>query len=380
MTNRSVIITTMDDKTRTRYMQQAMRLALKGAGFVAPNPRVGAVIVKSNQVIGRGFHRRFAGPHAEIEAINDCVRNGKDPAGATLFVNLEPCCHHGKTGPCTDAIIRAGIAQVDMATLDDFESVKGRGAAILREHGIEVRIGCCQKQARRLNAGFFKWIRTGRPSTVLKWAQSIDGCLAYPTTTRWISNEKSRRHVHQFRSRCGAILVGIGTVLTDDPLLTVRPAGKRHQPLRVVLDSQLRIPEDCRLVRTAGESSVLIYTRSQSIENNRVVVSKLQAARCEVVGVAGQDGRVSLEAVLDDLGGRGITNVLVEGGATILKSFIDQQLIDRFMIYIAPVCIGNREDVPHVDFALPSDSLHDITITTLDTDVLIEAFTEAAAL
>lgn len=378
---------------RTKYMRQAMRLAIKGAGLVAPNPRVGAVIVKNSRVIGRGFHRQFGYPHAEIEALNDCARNGNDPTGASMFVNLEPCCHHGKTEPCTDAIIHAGIAEVNIATLDEFESVKGRGGAILRDHGIKVNIGCCQLQAQRLNAGFFKYLQTGRPGITLKWAQSLDGCLAYPvspeTTSvysevskqtqspgRWITNETSRRHVHQVRSQCGAILVGIGTVVADDPLLTVRLKKKHHQPLRVVLDSQLRIPEDCRLVRTATESPTLIYTTAPIDQNNGVFVSKLQERGCDVVGVAKKDGRVDMEAVLDDLGRRGVTDVLVEGGAMILKAFIDQKLVDRFMIYIAPVYIGDKENVPRVDFALPCGSLHDVAITTFDTDILIEAFAE----
>jgi len=383
----------MDEKRKTKYMQQALRLALKGAGFVAPNPIVGAVIVKDNRVIGKGCHQNFGGPHAEIQALSDCARQGNDPQGATLFVTLEPCCHHGKTAPCTDAIIQSGIARVEIATLDLNPTVHSRGAAQLTENGITVNIGCCQTEARRLNTGFFRHIRTGRPGVILKWAQSLDGRLAYPQvpeTTRpysnnaeqtqfprrWITNAKSRRHVHEMRSRCGAVLVGIGTVLADDPLLTVRLKGKRYQPRRVVLDSQLRIPEDCQLVNTAKKLPVLIYALEQSVQDKSEIASRLQAQGCEVVGIAAREGRVDLEEVLADLGRRGVTDLLVEGGTAVLKAFAEKKLVDKFMIYLAPIFIGNKENVAKVDFGIPYDPLHDITITKFDTDILLEAFTE----
>jgi diaminohydroxyphosphoribosylaminopyrimidine deaminase / 5-amino-6-(5-phosphoribosylamino)uracil reductase len=374
----------MEDKLRTKYMQQALRLALKGAGFVAPNPIVGAVIVKDNRVIGKGYHQKFGGPHAEIEALNDCTRKGNDPYGATLFVTLEPCCHHGKTAPCTDAIIQSGITHVEIATLDLNPTVQGRGVAQLTENSITVNVGCCERKACRINTGFFRHIRTGRPGVILKWAQSLDAKLDRRSTNgtidsseRWISNVKSRRHVHQIRSQCGAVLVGIGTVLADDPLLTVRLKGKRYQPRRAVLDSQLRIPEDSQLVKTATEAPVLIYTLEQCVRNKRGFVSGLQERECEVIGVAARDGRVDLEAVLTDLGRRGVTDLLVEGGAAVLKGFAEQKLVDKFMIYIAPILIGGPEDTAKIDFGIPCDQLHDITITKFDTDILIEAFTQA---
>jgi len=364
-------------------MQETLRLAVKGAGLAAPNPMVGAVIVKDGRVIGRGYHHRFGGAHAEIEALEDCVRQGNDPTGAIMLVNLEPCCHPGKTGPCTEALIRAGIGEVDIATLDEFESVRGRGVGQLREKGIRVRVGCCETEARRFNSGYFKYLRTGRPLVILKWAQSLDGKLAWPSEPgsaenphRWISNEKSRRHVHQIRRQVGAILVGIGTVLADDPLLTVRLGGKRHPPRRVVLDSQLRIPEDRQLVKTAPEASVLIYSLSQSIQDKGKVASRLQEGGCEVVAVTGKEERLDLEAVLADLGKRGVTELLVEGGATILKAFVEQRLVDKYMIYIAPILIGSQSEAPKIDFGISYDPLHDIKITKFDTDILIEGFTE----
>ncbi len=373
----------MEDRLRTRYMQQTLHLALKGAGYVAPNPRVGAVIVKNHRILGRGFHRRFGAPHAEIEALNDCARKGHDPTGATLFVNLEPCCHHGKTGPCTDAIIRAQIAHVEIATLDEFPAVRGRGAEQLTENGITVNVGCCEKQAKQINAGYFKLLRTKTPFVILKWAQSLDAKLDWQpsdgitdSSCRWISNAKSRRHVHQVRSQCGAILVGIGTVLADDPLLTVRLSGKRYQPRRVVLDSQLRIPMESRLVKTARETPLLIYTLTQSVRDKGNIVSGLQEYGCEVIGLAAREKWVDLEAVLTDLGRRGVMDLLVEGGAAVLKTFAEQKRVDKFMIYIAPILIGSPADVAKIDFGISYDQLHDITITRFDTDILIEAFTE----
>ena len=364
-------------------MQQTLLLAVKGAGSAAPNPMVGAVLVKDGRVIGRGYHHRFGGAHAEIEALEDCARQGNDLTGAVMFVNLEPCCHHGKTGPCTEALIRAGIGEVEIATLDEFESVRGRGVDQLRENGIRVSVGCCETEARRFNSGYFKYLRTGRPLVILKWAQSLDGKLSWPLEPasaenphRWISNEKSRRHVHKIRRQAGAILVGIGTVLADDPLLTVRLGGKRHQPRRVVLDSQLRISEDCQVVRTAHEAPVLLYTLEETLDGNSAKAARLRELGCELISTPSQNNRPEISSVLTDLGRRGVTELLVEGGATILKAFVEQQLVDKFMIYIAPLFIGNQEKVAKVDFGISYNQLHDIKITKFDTDILIEAFTE----
>ena len=222
----------MNDQQRLRFMKRALNLAARGAGWVAPNPKVGAVIVKQDQIIGSGYHRRYGLAHAEVEALQNCRNRGENPSGATMFVTLEPCCHQGKTGPCTEAIATAGISHVEIATLDDCELVAGKGAVWLREKGISVNTGYCEHQARRLNTGFFKHQKTGLPQVILKWAQSIDAKLTWPSPSqkRWITNENSRRHVHRLRHQCGAVLVGIGTVLADDPLLTVRLGRKSYQP------------------------------------------------------------------------------------------------------------------------------------------------------
>jgi diaminohydroxyphosphoribosylaminopyrimidine deaminase/5-amino-6-(5-phosphoribosylamino)uracil reductase len=243
-------------------MQAALRLAQRGIGSVEPNPAVGCVIVKSGQVIGKGWHKRFGGAHAEINALEDCGTQSASPEGATMYVTLEPCCHSAKTPPCTDAIIDAGLAKVVVATVDPSEHANGKGVEQLRNVGIEVQTGVCEAQARLLNAAFIKFAATGKCWVTVKWAQSIDGKMTWADQSRerrWVSGKKSREDVHKLRRRVQAILVGINTVLADDPLLTARPS-KGRKPTRIVLDSRLRIPLDCRLLATAKKVPLMIVS------------------------------------------------------------------------------------------------------------------------
>ncbi len=366
----------MEEKKRVEYMRRALALAAKAAGWVASNPRVGAVIVKGERIIGEGYHRRFGEDHAEIEALKDCQRQGNNPAGAVMFVTLEPCCHFGKTGPCTEAIIGAKIAEVEIATLDEFEEVAGKGSTQLTERGIKVRVGCCEHQARQLNAGYFKLQMKQQPQVILKWAQSIDGRLTWPegTRQRWITGEKARRHVHQVRNECGMVLVGIGTVLADDPLLTVRLEGEHYKPTRVVLDSQLRIPVESNLVRTAREISLVVYTLTPAMGREVKKLGALLDRGCKVLPVAEHEGRVKLSAVLADLGKRGVTDLLVEGGATVLKSFWEAGLADKVVVYIAPVIIGGEAGARVTNFAEKVEKLEDVSIKQFDGDVCIEGY------
>lgn len=319
-------------------MRRALELAARGQGLVEPNPMVGAVVVDSEgRCLGEGFHQRFGGPHAEVHALQNAI--GKTQ-GATLYVTLEPCCHHGKTPPCTEAVIAAGIHRVIVASADPFPEVAGRGIARLRSAGIEVETGMLEREAIALTAPFRKLVEQKRPFVIAKWAMSLDGRLAAHTgISKWISNPDSRKIVHQIRGRMDGILVGIGTVLADDPLLTARPAGPRT-PIRIVLDSQARLPLSCQLVKTISESPVVIFA-SDAAPLERVTA--LRQAGVEVCCLPSvSDGAPDLLAILDELGSRRITNLLVEGGSDVFGRFHDLNQIDEVHAFIALKLIGGR--------------------------------------
>ena len=302
-------------------MKLALTLAEKGLGKVEPNPAVGCVIIKNNKIIGKGFHQKFGGPHAEINALKACK---KSPVGATMYVTLEPCCHFGKTGPCTDAIIKAGIKKVVAAAKDPTRKVAGKGFKILKKAGIKVITGICKNEAETLNAPFFYFAQTEKPWVIIKWAQSKDGFLARNDKKRWITNSKSRKDVHKLRRKVQAILVGVNTVLSDNPMLTARP-HKENQPLRVILDSQLRIPINCNLIKTAKKTPVCIFTTAGK--------AKVKQKGVEIIKVKKYKGRINLKTVLAELGKRNIPQVLVEGGEKVITSFLKQKLADEVIIY-----------------------------------------------
>ncbi|MEN6307004.1 MAG: bifunctional diaminohydroxyphosphoribosylaminopyrimidine deaminase/5-amino-6-(5-phosphoribosylamino)uracil reductase RibD [Anaerohalosphaeraceae bacterium] len=361
------------------YMLRALELAAQGIGSVEPNPAVGCVIVKDGRIIGQGFHQRFGGPHAEINAMADCRNHGFDPAGATVYVTLEPCCHTGKTGPCTQALIEAKVAGVVAAVQDPSDKVAGKGFAQLRQAGIDVVVGVCEAQARRLNAPFFKFAKTARPWVIAKWAQSIDGKLAWrnpPADGNWISGSKSRQDVHQLRKRCQAILVGVNTVIADNPRLTIRIPGQsiERQPLRVVLDTQLRTPLDCHLA-TTEEAPTLIATSELAIQNNQNKAAAFRKAGVEILPITQSNQHPDLSHLLAELGKRGIQQLLVEGGPTVLSSFLSQNLTDALCVYIAPMLLG-QDGIADITFSLKelkSRKLSDINIKTLDQDVKVSA-------
>ena len=328
----------MDEREEhEEFMAQALLAAEAGRGNVEPNPMVGAVLVRDGVELGRGWHVRFGGPHAEIEALRAAQAAGHDARGATMYVTLEPCCHRGKTPPCTDAIIQAGIAKVVVAMTDPDENVSGGGIATLRRAGIDVVTGVLEGCARRLGAAYCKLRMLSRPWVICKWAQTSDGYIA--ANERWISCADSRRHVHRLRGRCDGILVGAGTVDMDDPLLTNR-SGQGAQPARVVLDSALRTPVDCRLVRTAGESPVIIATTHQGAIAAGDHAAELRGAGVELLELPAGKRGVDLPALLDELGRREWTYLLVEGGAKVLASFIDARLADELLVYVSPQRLG----------------------------------------
>jgi diaminohydroxyphosphoribosylaminopyrimidine deaminase/5-amino-6-(5-phosphoribosylamino)uracil reductase len=315
------------------WMRRALELAERGRGSVEPNPLVGAVVVRGGQVVGEGWHRRYGEAHAEVNAL---AATGEAARGATLYVTLEPCCHHGKTPPCTDAVLRAGIRRVVAAMHDPFPAVAGRGSAQLQAAGIEVEVGLCEAEARRLNAPYLKLLATGRPWVHAKWAMTLDGKIATHTgDSKWISNEASRRRVHELRGRMDTIMAGIGTVLADDPQLTARPPGPRTAA-RVVLDSKGRLPPTSRLAVSAREVPVVVATASAPAD----VLVRLGECGCETLTLPGPDGRVDVDALLAEMGRRRWTNVLLEGGAGVLGSFLDAGAVDEVHVFIAPRLFG----------------------------------------
>jgi diaminohydroxyphosphoribosylaminopyrimidine deaminase/5-amino-6-(5-phosphoribosylamino)uracil reductase len=321
------------------FMEMVLELAEGGFGRTAPNPLVGAVLVNEGRIVGTGCHEYFGGPHAEVRAI---AAAGEKARGATLYVNLEPCKHVGKTPPCTEAIVKAGVRQVVFGTRDRHPTAAG-GAEVLAAAGIAVEGPVLEERCLELNAPFFKHTATGRPLVLAKWAMTLDGKTATPQgDSRWISSDASRKLVHRWRGRAGAVLAGIGTVLADNPLLSCR-VPELPDPVRVILDAECRLSSGARLFESdpekPGPVRVLVYTGEGAPQEAR---EKLRAAGAEVVPVAASGGRTSLGTVLDDLGRRGINLVLVEGGSEVLGSFFDAGLIDQVLVFVAPKLCGGR--------------------------------------
>lgn len=360
-------------------MRRALELARNGLGHVEPNPAVGCVLIKDGRLIGQGWHREYGGAHAEIEALEDCRRRGHSPQGATVFVTLEPCCFTGKTGPCTQALIQARVARVVAAMEDPFPQVCGRGLEELQRAGIPTETGLCREEAEFLNAPYLKLIRTGRPWVILKWAQSLDGKMAWrfppPNGRKWISNEDCRRDVHRIRRKVQGILTGIGTILQDNPQLTVRlgePVSR--PPVRIVLDSQLRIPWDCRVL-TTPEAPTWVVTTPASFQVEPDKVFRLQQAGVDVLEAKQKEQRCDLEDVLDQLGKRGLQQILVEAGPTLLTQFLRQRLADEVRIYLAPLLLGQsgQADLSAAISGLERIGLHQPQVQVIGDNVLISA-------
>jgi len=329
-------------------MRRALALAARGVGAVEPNPPVGAVVVTADgRVLGEGWHERFGGPHAEVLALRAA---GDAARGATLCVTLEPCCHQGKTPPCTAAIVAAGIARVVVAADDPFPAVRGGGLAALRAAGVAVETGLLEAEARRLTAPFRKLVTRGMPWVIAKWAMSLDGRVAAgPGDDRWISSSESRDLVHELRGRVDAVAVGIGTVLADDPLLTARPAhgAPARHPLRVVLDSRARLPLESRLVRTAREQPVCVAVGPDAPGER---CTALSAAGCEVWRSDAIPPATRLAMLLAELGRRRLTNILVEGGPGVFRTLFAAGLADELWAFVAPKMLATGG---HASPALP---------------------------
>ena len=342
-------------------------------GHTSPNPLVGAVIVKGGKVIGEGFHEAAGQPHAERVALAAC---DQDPAGATMYVSLEPCAHEGRTPPCTDAIVEAKLARVVVASDDPTGKASGRGLGILRDEGIQVDVadGEIAEAARLLNQPFRKHARTGRPLVLLKYAMTLDGKVATRTgDSKWISNELSRARAHRWRAESDAVAVGIGTAIADDPLLTARIEGVARQPTRVVFDAEARLALDSQLVQSAAETPVMLICSRAA---GRTHVQALEAAGVEVCTVSGENESARVQAALDVLGDRDVQQLLVEGGPHLTGAFLDAGEVDELRVFIAPVVAGGRTAKPAVEgegaetIADAAHALH-TSVERIEDDVLV---------
>ena len=320
------------DEADRRYMQMALDLARKGAGRTSPNPMVGAVLVRGGTVVGAGYHRKAGADHGEIAALK---RAGKKARGATLYLNLEPCSHHGRTPPCAPALVRAGVKRVVAGMADPNPLVAGRGLRMLRRAGIEVRAGVLEGECRRLNEAFVKYITRRLPFVILKIAASLDGRIAASSgDSRWITGPEARRRAHEIRNQVDAVMVGVGTVAADDPRLTCRIPGGRD-PVRIILDRRLRIPLKARVLRERGKTILVVGPRVPG--NKRKAVEKLGAEvwRLPVIG-----GTIPLAAVLKEMGKRGMTSLMIEGGAATAGRALVERVVDKICFFYAPKLIG----------------------------------------
>lgn len=316
------------------YMKRALRLARKGVGRTAPNPAVGCVIVRDGSIVGEGWHKKAGTPHAEVHAL---TMAGEAARGADVYVTLEPCCHQGKTPPCCDALINAGVRRVVAAMVDPFPQVAGQGLQRLRQAGILVDVGLLEEQCRDLNKGFIKSVTTGMPYLIYKSAMTLDGNIATVTGhSRWVTGVESRRQVHRLRSQCDAVMVGVDTVIADNPQLTVRHV-KGRDPVRVIVDTHLRTPESVNVLNVATTSKTIIAT----CESDAAVHQRYQAQGAEILVCREYDGRVAMQDLLHKLMNQGIHTVLLEGGSRLAGDLLQHGLIDECIFFYAPKVVGN---------------------------------------
>lgn len=357
------------------YMRLALELAGKGCGFVAPNPMVGAVIVKDGRIIGQGYHERYGETHAERNALAACT---EPPQGATMYVTLEPCCHYGKQPPCVDAILEAGISRVVIGSHDPNPLVSGEGARLLRENGVSVTRDVLRKECDSINQVFFHFIQSGKPYVVMKYAMTMDGKIATRTgKSKWITGEAARKHVHEQRHRYSAIMVGSGTVLADDPMLTCRIEGGRN-PLRIICDTGLRIPVNSQVVETAGEVPTLLATCCSELEKQQAFIQK----GCQILVVSEENGHLNLRELMNKLGEMKVDSILLEGGATLNWAALQSGIVQRVQTYISPKLFGGetaKTPVGGLGVDIPSEAvrLKNSCITRLEEDFLIESEVES---
>jgi len=361
----------MDDE---HFMRMALALAKKGQGYASPNPMVGAVIVKDSKVIGSGYHQSFGEAHAEVNAIEEA---GSQAKGATLYVNLEPCNHTGKTPPCSLKILEVGIKRVVMA-MEDPNTIAGGGAVFLKEHGVEVLAGVCEATAKKLNEAFIKYVTKKRPFVLLKCAATLDGRIATRTgDSKWVTGDKARKFVHQLRHAVDAILVGIGTIHADDPRLTTRlDSDSGCDPVRIVLDTHLSISPDARILQLDSNSDTILITGSTVTEAKKKRIVK---AGVRLLEQPVKNGQIDLKSLMVGLGSMGITSLLVEGGSHVIASAIRSGIIDKALFFYAPKILGGDDGIPICRGPGPErmqDSIRvkDIRVQRFGDDVMIEGY------
>jgi diaminohydroxyphosphoribosylaminopyrimidine deaminase/5-amino-6-(5-phosphoribosylamino)uracil reductase len=359
-----------------KFMKAALGLARKGLGKTSPNPAVGAVIVRKGQVVAAGFHRKAGAPHAEVEALSQLRGNARQ--GDTLYVTLEPCNHFGRTPPCTQAILEKGVRKVVVGMRDPNPHVTGGGCDYLSGHGVEVVTGVLEEECRRLNECFVTYVSKGRPFVIAKTAMTLDGWTATSTGhSRWVTSERSRQWVHRLRSRVDGIMVGVGTVVADDPLLNARlRRGRGRDPVRIIVDTHLRIPVNARVLAPAGGSETLIAV-SDEVGSRRL--KKLDGKGITFLMCPEKEGKIDLRALMDMLGKRSIASVLLEGGATLMGAMIRERLVDKFCIFKAPKILGGSDGRPMALGKGPSRMdqsivLKDIRIRRFGEDLLITGY------
>ena len=354
-----------------KYMKEAIELGKRGIGKVSPNPPVGAVVVKDGRVIGKGWHEFYGGLHAERNALNGCGENAK---GAELYVTLEPCCHYGKTPPCTDIIIEKGIGKVYVGAADPNINVSGRGIKILRKKGIQVETGVLEKECIELAAEFHWFQSTKKPYVILKYAMSADGKTAAESgDSKWISGKKSRKKVHELRSRYDAIMVGIGTVIKDDPMLTSRIENGRD-PVRIIVDSHMRISEESNIVQTAKNIRTIVVT-AVTDNGDKGKEEFLKNRGIEILKTNEDRGKVDVREMMSLLGEKGITSIMVEGGGELNFSIVEKGLFNKIYCYIAPKLIGGKNGFSPVSgkgFGSVGEAakLKLLEVSTIENDIL----------
>ena len=337
-------------ETDNKFMKEALRQARKGIGRTSPNPMVGAVVVRGGEIIATGYHKRAGENHAEVEALK--IIGGRARKRDTLYVTLEPCNHYGRTPPCTEAILRSGLKRVVVGMQDPTPTVSGGGSGFLEEKGIEVKIGVLETECRQLNEAYIKFVMTGRPFVIAKSAQTMDGWTATSTGhSKWITNERSRRYVHRLRDMVDGVMVGIGTVIADNPSLTTRLKNRRGKdPVRIIADTHLRTPRDARVINH-DSSSMTLLAIGEGVPPERL--ENREKNLVSTVVCPTKDGKVDLAALMDILGDMSITSLLVEGGAAIMGVLIRERLVDKFYIFRAPKILGGDDGFPMAKGAGP---------------------------